>query len=113
MSQSLGGHSGKGGGVASLMRQLLQEVRLAPVGVAARTRVAGIHGRAVSRLEQRLALDVVEELNGTTVPFCGLNRVETGLGIARGRPFNRVDWLLDTIERAQSGRSSKVAPVLR
>ena len=112
MGQSLVEHSGKVGEVASLMRQLLQEVRLAPVGLAARTRVAEIHGRAVSRLEQRLALDVVEELKGITVPFCGLNRIETGLGIARGRPFNRVDWLLDTIERAQSGRLPKAAPVL-
>ena len=104
MNQSRVEQSGKVGWIASLMRQLLQEVRVAPVGVAARTRVAEIHGRAISRLEQRLAQEVVEELKGIAVPFCGLERFETELSVARGRPLSRVDRLLDYIETAQFGQ---------
>jgi hypothetical protein len=92
------------GWIASLMRQLLQEVRVAPVSVGARVRVAGIHSRSVGRLEQRLALAVVEELEGIAVPFCGLERGGVWTGNARGSLFNRVDRLLDTIETAQFGQ---------
>jgi hypothetical protein len=104
MSQSPVGQSGKVGWVATLMKQLLLEVRVAPVGQMARTRVAEIHGRSIGRLEQRLARDVIEELKGIAVPFCGLKCFETGLSVPRGSSFSRVNRLLDNIETAQLGR---------
>jgi hypothetical protein len=104
MNQSWVGESGKVGWVASLMRQLLREVHHVPVGVVARARVAKIHDRSVSRLEQRLARHVIQELEGIAVPFCGLERLGAGLGAGRVRSFNRVDRLLDHIETAQFGQ---------
>jgi len=104
VSQSLVEQSGKVRSIASLMRQLLEEVRVAPVGVAARARVAEIHGRSVSELERGLALDVVDELEGIALPFCGQERFDAGLGVAQGRRVSRVDRLLDNIESAQFGQ---------
>lgn len=107
MNQSWVGQSGKVGWVAALMRQLLREVHDVPVGVVARARVTKIHDRSVSRLEQRLALDVIQELDGIAVPFCGLERFGTGLSIGRGSSSNRVDRLLDHIETAQFGQQRR------
>ena len=104
MNQSLVEQSGRVSWVASLLRQLLKEVRVAPVGFAARARVVEIHARSVSRLERGLALEVVDELNGITLPFCGQQRSRAGLGVAPGGRVSRVDRLLVDIETAQLGQ---------
>ena len=104
MNQSLVEQSGRVSWVASLLRQLLKEVRVAPVGFAARARVVEIHARSVSRLERGLALEVVDELNGITLPFCGQQRSRSGMGVAPGGRVSRVDRLLVDIETAQLGR---------
>jgi hypothetical protein len=96
--------SGKGSWIASLMRQLLKEVRVAPLGVAGRARVVEIHRRSVSKLEQNLALKVVDELKIIALPFCGQERSEVRPGVGQGRRVGRVDRLLDTIETAQFGQ---------
>jgi hypothetical protein len=84
------------------MKQLLKEVRAEPVGAAARARVALIHARCVSGMERSLARVVVDELEGVSLPFCGQERPNPGLGTAQGRRASRVDRLLDDIEAAQS-----------
>ena len=88
--------------VTSLLKQLLTEVRVEPVGAAARARVTLIHARSVSGIEQSLAQSVVDELEGITLPFCGQERPSPGPGMAQGRRASRVDRLLDDIEAAQS-----------
>jgi hypothetical protein len=84
------------------MKQLLKEVRAEPVGAAARARVALIHARCVSGIERSLARSVVDELEGSSLPFCGQARPNPGLGLAQGRRDSRVARLLDDIEAAQS-----------
>lgn len=104
MKQTVVAQSGKVGWIASLLRHLLEEVRVVPVGVVARTRIAEIHGRSVNKLERGLARDVVNELEGITVPFCGQKRQHTELPVEQGRHVSRINRLLDNIETSQFGQ---------
>jgi Bacterial proteasome activator len=55
--------------IGSMIKQLLEEVRSAPLDEAGRTRLAQIHSRSISELEQGLAPELVEELRRITLPF--------------------------------------------
>jgi hypothetical protein len=61
-------------------------------------------GRSVNKLERGLARDVVNELEGIAVPFCGQRRQHTGSDVSEGRPVSRIDRLLDNIEISQLGQ---------
>jgi len=104
---SRGTRSGGVGWIASLMKQLLEEVRIVPVGVSARARIAGICDRSVTRLERGFARDLANEVEGIPVPFCGQKRRDTGLSVAPGRPVSRIDRLLDNIETSQFGQQKQ------
>lgn len=101
MNQSVVEQPGKVAAITSLMKQLLQEVRVEPVGVTARTRIVEIHARSVSAIERRLARNVIDELEGISLPFCGQERSIPVVGETQGRRASRVDRLLDDIEAAQ------------
>lgn len=55
--------------IGSMIKQLLEEVRTAPLDDAGRARLAGIHERSILELEQGLAPELVEELRRITLPF--------------------------------------------
>ncbi|KQN88926.1 bacterial proteasome activator family protein [Arthrobacter sp. Leaf69] len=55
--------------IGTMMKQLLDEVRTAPLDDAARARLAGIHERSIKELEDGLAPELVEELERITLPF--------------------------------------------
>jgi hypothetical protein len=55
--------------IGSMIKQLLEEVRQAPLDEAGRTRLAAIHQRSIKELEQGLAPELVEELDRITLPF--------------------------------------------
>ncbi|TJY67222.1 bacterial proteasome activator family protein [Arthrobacter sp. CAU 1506] len=55
--------------IGTMVRQLLEEVRSAPLDDAARTRLAEIHERSVKELEDGLAPELVEELHRINLPF--------------------------------------------
>jgi len=55
--------------IASMIKQLLEEVRSAPLDEAGRTRLAEIHRRSISELEEGLAPELIEELERITLPF--------------------------------------------
>ena len=55
--------------IGTMMKQLLDEVKSAPLDDAARTRLAGIHERSIKELEDGLAPELVEELERITLPF--------------------------------------------
>jgi hypothetical protein len=107
MNQSRVVRSSGVGWIASLMKQLLEEVRIAPVGVATRARIAAIHDRSVNRLERDFARDVVVELEGIPVLFCGQLRLGTGLPVGQGYRISRLDKLLDVIETSQLGQQRR------
>lgn len=55
--------------IGGMIKRLLDEVRDAPLDEAARTRLAEIHERSISELEDGLSPDLVEELHRITLPF--------------------------------------------
>src|SRR3954452_11606109 len=55
--------------IGSMIKQLLEEVRSAPLDDAGRARLAQIHSRSIAELEQGLAPELVEELNRIALPF--------------------------------------------
>ena len=55
--------------IGSMIRQLLEEVRNAPLDEAARARLRDIHARSLSELEDGLAPELVDELERLSLPF--------------------------------------------
>jgi hypothetical protein len=55
--------------IGSMIKQLLEEVRSAPLDEAGRARLAAVHDRSLAELEQGLSPELVEELQRITLPF--------------------------------------------
>ncbi len=55
--------------IASMIKQLLEEVRQAPLDEASRTRLAEVYGRSISELCESLSPDLREELSRVALPF--------------------------------------------
>ncbi|MHA7263189.1 bacterial proteasome activator family protein [Arthrobacter sp. TMN-37] len=55
--------------IGTMLKQLLEEVRTAPLDPAGRTRLAEIHERSVKELEDGLAPELVQELHRINLPF--------------------------------------------
>jgi hypothetical protein len=55
--------------IGSMIRQLLEEVKSAPLDDASRSRLAEIHRTSIKELESGLAPELVEELERLSLPF--------------------------------------------
>jgi hypothetical protein len=55
--------------IGSMIRQLLEEVRAAPLDEKGRARLREIHERSVKELESGLAPELADELNRLSLPF--------------------------------------------
>ncbi|MBT0993327.1 DUF2587 domain-containing protein [Cellulomonas sp. DKR-3] len=55
--------------IGTMVKQLLDEVRSAPLDDAARARLAEVHERSLHELEEGLSPELVEELHRITLPF--------------------------------------------
>ncbi|MCA4134461.1 bacterial proteasome activator family protein [Arthrobacter sp. M4] len=55
--------------IGTMIRQLLEEVKSAPLDDAARGRLAEIHERSIKELEDGLAPELVDELERISLPF--------------------------------------------
>lgn len=55
--------------IGSMIRQLLEEVKSAPLDEASRIRLKEIHRSSIKELEAGLAPELVEELERLTLPF--------------------------------------------
>ncbi|SDL31001.1 bacterial proteasome activator family protein [Arthrobacter sp. ok362] len=55
--------------IGTMVKQLLEEVKSAPLDDAARVRLAEIHDRSIKELEDGLAPELVEELERINLPF--------------------------------------------
>ncbi|MFH7598352.1 bacterial proteasome activator family protein [Streptomyces racemochromogenes] len=55
--------------IGSMIKQLLEEVRAAPLDEASRVRLKDIHAASVKELEDGLAPELVEELERLSLPF--------------------------------------------
>ncbi|WP_225755555.1 bacterial proteasome activator family protein [Actinotalea sp. Marseille-Q4924] len=55
--------------IGTMVKQLLEEVRNAPLDEAARARMAEVHDRSLHELEEGLSDELVAELRRITLPF--------------------------------------------
>jgi hypothetical protein len=55
--------------IGSMIRQLLEEVKAAPLDEASRNRLKEIHQSSIKELEAGLAPELIEELDRLTLPF--------------------------------------------
>ena len=55
--------------IGTMIKQLLEEVRAAPLDEASRVRLREIHASSIRELEQGLAPELRDELNRLTLPF--------------------------------------------
>jgi Protein of unknown function (DUF2587) len=55
--------------IGNMIRQLLEEVKAAPLDEASRQRLRRIHSASIKELEQGLAPELIEELERITLPF--------------------------------------------
>jgi hypothetical protein len=55
--------------IGNMIRQLLEEVKAAPLDDASRQRLRSIHAASIEELKQGLAPELVEELERITLPF--------------------------------------------
>jgi hypothetical protein len=55
--------------IGSMIKQLLEEVRSAPLDEASRVRLREIHASSIKELEQGLAPELVDELERLSLPF--------------------------------------------
>src|SRR6266536_4989845 len=77
--------------IGSMIRQLLEEVRAAPLDEKSRARLAAIHRSSIKELEDGLAPELVDELERLSLPFTeGDTPSEAELRIAQAQ---LVGWL--------------------
>jgi len=77
--------------IGSMIRQLLEEVRAAPLDEKSRARLAEIHQSSIKELEDGLAPELVDELERLSLPFTeGDTPSEAELRIAQAQ---LVGWL--------------------
>ncbi|MBA3309144.1 MAG: bacterial proteasome activator family protein [Nocardioidaceae bacterium] len=76
--------------IGSMIRQLLEEVKSAPLDEASRVRLREIHHASIKELEQGLAPELVDELDRLSLPFAQETPSESELRIAQAQ---LVGWL--------------------
>ncbi|MEU3233123.1 bacterial proteasome activator family protein [Nocardiopsis alba] len=77
--------------IGSMIRQLLDEVKAAPLDEASRARLKEIHTSSIKELEDGLAPELIEELERLTLPFAeGSAPSDAELRIAQAQ---LVGWL--------------------
>ena len=76
--------------IASMVRNMLEEVRQAPLDEAGRRMLRAIHDKSLSELEDVLSPDLREELAEVTLPFADAIPSESELRIAQAQ---LVGWL--------------------
>jgi len=87
--------------VGSMIKQLLEEVRSAPLDEASRARLREIHQRSIRELESGLAPELVDELDRLSLPF-GTESVPTDaeLRIAQAQLVGWLEGLFHGIQTA-------------
>lgn len=87
--------------IGSMVKQLLDEVRSAPLDEAGRARLAQIHERSIQELEQGLAPELVEELRRIALPFdVGSTPSDAELRIAQAQLVGWLEGLFHGIQTA-------------
>jgi hypothetical protein len=87
--------------VGSMIRQLLEEVKAAPLDEASRNRLRDIHAASIKELESGLAPELVEELERLSLPFTeDVTPSEGELRIAQAQLVGWLEGLFHGIQTA-------------
>ncbi len=86
--------------IGSMIRQLLDEVKSAPLDEASRARLAQIHRSSIKELEEGLAPELVEELERLSLPFTSETPSESELRIAQAQLVGWLEGLFHGIQTA-------------
>jgi hypothetical protein len=86
--------------IGSMIRQLLEEVKSAPLDEASRARLREIHQASIKELEQGLAPELVEELERLSLPFTDATPSDAELRIAQAQLVGWLEGLFHGIQTA-------------
>lgn len=87
--------------IGSMIRQLLEEVKAAPLDEASRNRLKDIHAASIKELETGLAPELVEELERLSLPFTEDGTPSDGeLRIAQAQLVGWLEGLFHGIQTA-------------
>jgi hypothetical protein len=86
--------------IGSMIRQLLEEVKAAPLDEASRQRLREIHQASIKELEEGLAPELVEELERLSLPFTENTPSEAELRIAQAQLVGWLEGLFHGIQTA-------------
>lgn len=86
--------------IGTMIKQLLEEVRAAPLDEAGRARLREIHETSIRELESGLAPDLREELQRVTIPFGHEIPSEAELRIAQAALVGWLEGLFHGIQTA-------------
>jgi Protein of unknown function (DUF2587) len=87
--------------IGSMIKQLLEEVRSAPLDEASRARLRDIHRRSITELESGLAPELIEELERLSLPFTDDSvPTESELRIAQAQLVGWLEGLFHGIQTA-------------
>ena len=87
--------------IGTMIRQLLEEVRSAPLDEAARTRMREIHTQSIKELEAGLAPELIEELERLSLPFTDTDAPsDAELRIAQAQLVGWLEGLFHGIQAA-------------
>ena len=86
--------------IGTMVKQLLDEVRSAPLDDAARGRLAEIHERSLRELEEGLSPMLVAELRRITLPFTDETPTDAELRIAQAQLVGWLEGLFHGIQTA-------------
>lgn len=87
--------------IGTMVKQLLEEVRTAPLDEAARGRLAEVHDRSLRELEDGLSPDLVAELRRITLPFSDdVNPSDAELRVAQAQLVGWLEGLFHGLQTA-------------
>ncbi len=86
--------------IGSMIRQLLEEVKAAPLDEASRVRLKDIHKSSIKELEAGLAPELIEELERLALPFTEETPSEAELRIAQAQLVGWLEGLFHGIQTA-------------
>lgn len=87
--------------IGTMVKQLLDEVKAAPLDEASRTRLKEIHASSIKELEEGLAPELVEELHRLSLPFAEDSiPTEAELRIAQAQLVGWLEGLFHGVQAA-------------
>ena len=87
--------------IGNMIRQLLEEVKAAPLDDASRQRLRSIHSASIEELKEGLAPELVEELERITLPFTDdATPTDAELRIAQAQLVGWLEGLFHGIQTA-------------